>query len=486
MAKDYDGLRSFIRDCQELGEFLEIDDADWNLEIGTLAETAAEHLDDPPAMLFDNIKGHDKGFRILSLPIGSKKRAALVLGLPPDKSILELVRLAATKIKNAPPIPPVYVEDGPVMENVMKGNEIDLWRFPSLFVHEHDGGRYIGTGDAVINKDPDSDFINLGTYRMQVQESNLLGIVMGNGQDAREICQRYWREGRNCPVVATLGSDPLLVIAGQTKYHWGKSELDYIGGLRGEGLPVIKGPLTGLPIPAHAEIAIEGEIPPFDQESRMEGPFGEYTGYYSSSGEGSLPELSTVIHVKAIYHRNDPIILNMSPQWPGAQDVGIRYAAGFVWNQLEEAGVPGVTGVFSYHPTFIVIAIKQSYPGHAKQVGRAATQCAGAHRNGRHVVVVDDDVDITKIKDVLFAIESRVEPATDIDIIENCWCGDADPLMAPDKRAARDYTNSRAIYDATRPYTWRDKFPIVNRANPEIARKVMDKYRGVLPFPTGD
>ena len=483
MAGDYDGLRSFLRACEEIGEVVTIEDADWNLEISTLTEAAAEHLAEPPAIIFDKIKGYEKGFRVLSIAMGSPKRAAIALGLPLDKSKMELVRLAAAKFKNAKPTPPAEVADGPVMENTMTGNEVDLFKFPSLFNHSHDSGRYIGTGDTVIHKDPDSDYVNVGTYRMQIHESNLLGLMMSPGQHGEAICKKYWERGEACPVVATFGSDPVLVLAGQNKFPYGFSEFEAVGGLMGQPLEVIKGPHTGLPIPAHAEIAIEGEIPPFDQESRMEGPFGEYTGYYTGGVDGSVEMLQPVIRVKAIHYRNNPIILNWSPMWRGAQDVGIRYAAGFLWDQLESAGIQGIEGVYSYHPYFFVIAIKQRYPGHARQVGMTAMGCPALHRNGRYLVIVDEDIDITKIQEVLWAMDTRVDPITDIQIMDGCWSSDLDPRLPPEKRAVGDYTNSRAIYYAVRPHVWRDRFPRVNRADKDLMRQVMDKYRDRFPFP---
>ncbi|MCZ6665042.1 MAG: UbiD family decarboxylase, partial [Gammaproteobacteria bacterium] len=119
MESDYDGLRSFIRSCDAIGECITIDGADWNLEIGALTEAASEFLDEPPMILFDKIRDYPAGFRVLSLPFGSAKRFALALGLPPDKSKLELVRLAANKIKNAKALPPTVVDHGPILQNVM-------------------------------------------------------------------------------------------------------------------------------------------------------------------------------------------------------------------------------------------------------------------------------------------------------------------------------------------------------------------------------
>jgi 4-hydroxy-3-polyprenylbenzoate decarboxylase len=305
---------------------------------------------------------------------------------------------------------------------------------------------------------------------------------MSPGQQGKTICERYWAMNRACPVVATFGGDPLIFLVSHIKYAWGQSELEYAGGLRGAPIEVIKGPITGLPIPARAEIAIEGEVPPPSEELRDEGPFGEWPGYYAGGTEGT-GEKQPVIRVKAVYFRNDPILMNMAPQWPGAPVNGLQFRSGLLWEQIEAAGVPDVVGVYKHDNYMTVVAIQQRYAGHAKQAGMTALNCAAGARHGRYVVVVDEDIDPTNMQEVLWAMKSRVDPATDIQLIDGCWSTPLDPRMPPEKRASRDYVNSRAIIYAVRPFAWRDRFPKVNRADREELRKVMHKYRNILPFP---
>ncbi len=183
--KAFDSLQEFVEACKQIDEWREIEGADWNEEIGALREVTAELIQDPPMLLFDRIKGYPAGFRVVGLLMSSYKRGALALGLPWHLPRAELNRLAAQKLKDIKPIPPVEVSTGPVMENVMTGNEVDLWRFPVPRFHAMDGGRYIGTGDSLINRDPETGYINVGTYRMQVHESNLLGLWMSPGQHGR-------------------------------------------------------------------------------------------------------------------------------------------------------------------------------------------------------------------------------------------------------------------------------------------------------------
>jgi UbiD family decarboxylase len=479
---EYNDLRDFLELCKKHGEVQEIRAADWNLEIGAVTEAAAELLPEPPLLLFDGVKDYPAGYRVISLLIASYKRAVIAWGLPLDKPKLENVRLGARKVKEAKPIPPKEVESGQIMENVMEGDGVDMLCFPVPRYHASDGGRYIGTGDGVINRDPETGYVNMGTYRVQVHDRNTLGLWMSPGQHGRQICQRYWDRGESCPIAAVFGMDPLIFMAAQSRLPWGKPEMAFAGALRGRPVEVVKGPLTGLPIPAHAEIAIEGEVPPPGIESRAEGPFGEWPGYYSAGTIGT-GDAQPVIRVKAVYYRNDPIILNHAPLWPGATTNGLHIASGNIWNQLESAGIQDIIGVYNHTAYMTVVSIRQRYAGHAKQTAMAVLGCAASARDGRYVVIVDEDIDPTNMKEVLWAMETRVDPATDIDIIDGTWSTPLDPRMSPEKRKAKNDTNSRAIFYAVRPFTWKEKFPKVSRTERELREEVVRKYKSILPLP---
>ena len=480
----YNDLRGFIEEAKKVSDWREIDGADWNGEIGALVESTAELVPQPPMLIFNRIKGYPAGFRVLSLPYASYKRVAVAFGLSPDRSKLEIVRQVARKIKSARPIPPEIVKTSPLMENVMEGDKVDLFKFPAVRFHEQDGGRYIGTGDCLINADVEGKFINMGTYRMQLHERNLLGLWMSPGQHGRLVCMKYWEQGKSCPVVATFGLHPIVFALSHTKIAWGQSELDNVGGVIGRPLEILRGPLTGLPIPASSEIAIEGEVPPPNVESRAEGPFGEWPGYYSGGTLGT-GEPQPVIKVKAVYYRNDPILEDEAPLWPGAVKIDANPTSGILWDQLESAGIQDIVGVYNHTPYLTVVAIKQRYAGHAKQAGHAALTCSAAARNGRYVVIVDEDIDPTNMKEVLWAMMTRVDPATNIDIVDGCWSTPLDPRMPPSKRESKDHTNSRAIFFAVRPFEWRDKFPKTSRTSRELREEVVKKFGNVIPFPKG-
>lgn len=477
----YQDFRGFIEAAKQISDWRLIEGADWDNEIGALIEATAE-LDTRPMLLFDNIKDYPAGYRLVSLAFANYRRTALAFGIAPDKSKLEVVRLLARKMKSGTLIAPREIKSSPLLENVMEGARVDLFKFPAPRFHDGDGGRYIGTGDCVINADPESGFVNAGTYRIQLHERNLLGLWMSPGQDGRLICAKYWSQGKSCPVVVTLSSDPLLFTLAHTKIPWGKSELDLAGGLMGRPLEYIRGPVTGLPIPAGAEIAIEGEIPPPKVEARNEGPFGEWPGYYSGGTIGT-GAAQPVIRVKAIYHRNEPILEEEAPLWTGAMKIDGNPTAGILWDQLEAAGIQNVVGVYNHSPYMTVVAIEQKFPGHAKQAGLAAVSSAASARNGRYVVVVDDDIDPTNLKEVLWAMMTRVDPPTNIDIFDGAWSTPLDPRMSPDRRDSEDHTNGRAIFYAVKPFHWKDRFPKVSRSSRELREQVIKKFRNVIPFP---
>jgi len=202
-----------------------------------------------------------------------------------------------------------------------------------------------------------------------------------------------------------------------------------------------------------------------------------------STGPPKAGEPQPVVKVKAIYHRNNPILDDQAPLWPGAVRFDLNLRAGLLWDQLESAGIQDVVGVYGHSNYLYAVSIRQRYAGHARQAAHAVIACSAAARHGRYVVVVDEDIDPTNLKEVLWAMMTRVDPATDIETIDGCWSTPLDPRMPPEKRKARDHSNSRAIFYAVRPFSWRDKFPRVSRTGRELFDKVVQDYGHILPFP---
>ena len=472
--RPHQDLREFIDRIEGAGEVLRVRGADWNLEVGALADIVYHARPEPPAILFDEVPGYPAGMRLLSGSTNSSRRLAITLGFPTPAVPLDVVTAYRQRMKTHAPIPPRAVARGPVLENIDRDDQVDLLKFPVPFLHEHDGGRFIGTDDFVVMRDPDEHWINGGTYRSMVQDRTHVSLWISPGKHGRQIRDKYFRQGKSCPLLISCGHDPLLFLAGGNELKFGLSEYDYAGGHRGEPFEIIESELYGLPMPAHAEIVLEGEM--LHDQLVKEGPFGEFTGYYASS-----PSQLPLVHVQRVYYRNDPILSIASPMRPPSDFSFSKCVmkSGMIWDEIERAGLSGVSGVWCHEfggaRMFNVVAIKQAYPGHARQAGLLASSCQSGAYLGRFVVVVDDDVDPTDAFDVMWAVCTRCDPASDIEIIRRTWSGPLDPIL--DRPSS---TNSRAIIDACRPFERLKDFPRVAQTSPELRAKVSAKFRDIL------
>ncbi|MDE3077752.1 MAG: UbiD family decarboxylase, partial [Chloroflexota bacterium] len=253
----YDGLRGWLEEIDRMGQLRQVHGANAEEEIGA-ATDVLQHAAEAPAAMFDQVPGYASEFRVLVNGLGSTDRIGLALGMPAGLSKVELAKKWRERLKDLEPLPAVEVKDGPIFENVRRGADIDLTIFPTPKWHPMDGGRYIGTGSFDITRDPDDGWVNVGTYRVMLHGRNKLGYYISPGKHGRIQRQKYFDRGEPCPVAMVFGSDPLQFLASCTEVPYGMCEYDWVGGVRGEPVKVIRGPVTGLPIPADAEIAVEG------------------------------------------------------------------------------------------------------------------------------------------------------------------------------------------------------------------------------------
>jgi UbiD family decarboxylase len=476
-ALSYNDLREWLKLVDSIGELKCIEGADCKLEMGTIAELIyRERPGVIPALLFDKIQGYPEGWRVLFGQQLSLRRLALILGLPLEASALRLVDLFRQKLSTLEPLPPRVVDQGAVLENRISGDKIDMFKFPVPLIHEQDGGRFIGTACIAITRDPDEGWVNLGTYRAMAHDSKRMGLFTSSvSKHGRIHMEKYFRAGKPCPVVVCVGQDPLLVIGGGHPIEAGYSEYDYCGALKGTPIDVVLGELTGLPIPASAEIAIEGFIHPGDVQA--EGPFGEWMGYY-----GSETVDTPVVQAERIYHRDDPILCCARPGRPPSDESLAKcfVRAAQIWNRVEKTGLPNVKGVWSIESgcgsLFNVISIKQAYPGHSRQALVLAAQVLGGAYNGRFVVAVDDDIDPTNTFDVLWAMATRCDPENAIEIIRRCWSGALDVVIPLEQKGH----SSRALIDACKPYDRRNAFPPVAESSEELKNAVRKKWKNEI------
>ena len=476
-------LRTWLEALDEMEPVKLFKGAHWDLEVGAITKffqfKAREVFPRSiPAVLFDQIEGYPAGYRVLANALDSLKRLAFTLGLPTDLKPMEFVRLWRERSKELVPLKPEVVKDGPVLENVDVGKKVNMLKFPTPKWHELDGGRYIGTGSVTITRDPDEGWVNLGTYRVQIHDEKNLGFWISPGQHGRIHREKYFSRGQPCKVAISFGHHPLYLLAGTSKLPWGFSEYEFVGALRKEPVKVILGEFTGLPIPADAELVIEGESSP--GETRTEGPFGEWTGYYGSSAR---PE--PVIKVKSVMYRNNPIIMG-APPVRGSQMFNTFLGPAAIWEELEKAGVPDVRGVWCNEAAgghlIIIVSIKQRYPGHARQAALLATSCSAGARHGRYVIVVDEDIDPSNSTDLLWALATRSDPERSIEIFRRCWSTSLDTAIPREEWGH----NSRAIIDACRPYEWMADFPKVVEVSQEVRERTWKKWEKELKPILGD
>ncbi len=467
-------LRDLLDRAEALGEVFRLDGAEWNLEIGALTELVCKGRPGAaPAILFDHIPGYPKGYRLLSGTMNSTRRTALALGLPLSRRPLDVVQSFRDVMKRHRPIAPRIVTAGPVLDNIVSGDAVDVLKFPAPLLHEGDGARYLGTDDLVIMRDPDTGCVNVGCYRIAVHSRDRVVLFITPGKHGFQIRQKYFDRGEPCPVVISLGHDPLLSHAAGHDVAVGTGEFDFAGGLRGAPFEVIASGIYGLPMPARSEIVLEGAMRPGDLE--LEGPFGEFTGYYA--GERAP---HPVVQVERIYHRHDPILTIATPMVPPSDFSFARCLSrsGMIWDQVEKAGLSGVAGVWCHEAgagrLFNVIAVKQAYPGHAKQAGMLAASCQSATYFGRFVVVVDDDIDPGNLEEVIWAMSTRCDPDRDIDVIRRMWTAAIDPMVGGGQ------LNSRAVIDACRPFERLASFPPVARASAHLRAEVAAKFAADL------
>src|SRR5581483_9560512 len=258
-----------IRSFEAMGELRHVDEADPHLELGAITEMMA--LREGPALLFDHLPGYAPGYRVLSNLLNCPRRVAALFGHPSDVGGIALVRAIRERFSSLQLIDPVTVSRADFAEETERGDDVNLLKFPAPFWHEHDGGRYIGTGCSVIMRDPVDGWVNLGTYRVQVHDERTLGLMVEPAHQGSLIMRRHWESGHDCPVVLCIGTEPAVLMSSFLAMPWGMSEYGWAGAVVGRPIEVVEGEVTGLPIPASAELVIEGYVPPPSVETRIEG-----------------------------------------------------------------------------------------------------------------------------------------------------------------------------------------------------------------------
>lgn len=465
-------LREFIEALDKSGDLVRIKrGVDWDLEVGAISRRACEAAG--PATLFEKIKDYPKGFRILGGVLATWRRVAVAMGLRPEISIREIHRIYEERI--GCPVKPIVVKDSPRC-NVLIGEDIDLYTLPSPMCHELDGGRYIGTWDVVVSKDPDNMWTNWGMYRFMVHNRRyLIGSPTPVSHLGMMLKEKFLPRTSAMPIAVVIGADMLSSLAAATGHRVGESEVNFAGGLRLEPVELIKCVTNDLMVPANAEIVIEGEILP--KATAPEGPFGEYTGYRRESDR-----TGTLVRVTAITYRDEPIVTMSSLGVPpddssiaGAMGVSVALKRRLLGHKLP------ITDVFlppegASH--MVVVGVKS---GGSKVAKKIRDVISGRRAWYTKIVVMDEDVDVFDIGQVIHALAVKCHSYRGIHLSQQEGVGS--PVTPCYSRQEKDkLVGATALFDCTWPREWsNDEIPVKmsfeDAYPPEIKSRVIKNWR---------
>ncbi len=386
---------------------------------------------------------------------GSYELLGLILGMAPNKQAKSEI-LHEYRRKEANPKPPQMVPSSgaPVKEIILQGKDVDLGLLPVCFHAELDSGKYVTIG-SMICKDPDTGILNAGVYRHEVKGKDKLGCMINPMNHGAYIARRYAQLGKPMEVVIFIGHHPAVILGALSRGSQDTNELEIMGGLLEEPLQVTSAETVDIPVPAHAEIAIEGVIDP--QNMVTDGPFAEYLGYY---GEGDKP--CYLIQITAMTMRRDAIYHGLDPAHREHNLSAVLALESQTYDIVKRA-VPTTKAI--HFPAYggcnavIHVSIEKQVQGQGKFTALAAL---AACNRAKIAMVVDEDIDVYDEQEVLWAMATRVTGDLDIVNIPGMTGAHLDPTSYDETRLKRGPITTRTIIDATRPVT----LPFATRITP--------------------
>ena len=461
----YSDLRDFIAQLEALGELKRITvEVDPNLEMTEIADRVLRA--GGPALLFEKPKGHS--IPVLANLFGTPRRVALGIAAGEDEEgtaadwktrLREVGKLLAYLKEPEPPkglrdawdklpvlkqvlnMAPKEVSSAPCQEVVWEGKDVDLSRLPIQTCWPGDVAPLITWG-LTVTRGPHKARQNLGIYRQQVIAANK--VIMrwlphrGGALDFRDHCLKH--PGEPFPVAVALGADPATILGAVTPVPDSLSEYQFAGLLRGAKTEVVKCLGNDLQVPAAAEIVLEGVIHP--QETALEGPFGDHTGYYNEQAE--FP----VFTIERMTMRRDPIYHSTYTGKPPDEPAMLGVALNEVFVPLLQKQFPEIVDFYlppegcSYR--MAVVSMKKQYPGHAKRVMFGIWSYLRQFMYTKFIIVTDDDVNVRDWKEVVWALTTRVDAARDTLIAQNTpidYLDFASPVAGLGSKMGIDATN---------------------------------------------
>jgi 4-hydroxy-3-polyprenylbenzoate decarboxylase len=452
----YKDLRDFLAQLERQGELKRVAvEVDPHLEMTEICDRLLKA--GGPAVLFEKPRGHV--IPVLGNLFGTPKRVAMGMGQDSVEALREVGKLLAYLKEPDPPkglkdaweklpvlkqvlnMAPKELSKAPCQEIVWEGKDVDLGKLPIQTCWPGDAGPLITWG-LTVTKGPHKTRQNLGIYRQQVIAPNK--VIMrwlahrGGALDFRDFCLA--NPGRPYPIAVALGADPATILGAVTPVPDSLSEYQFAGLLRGAKTEIIKCLTHGLQVPASAEIVLEGYIYP--DETAVEGPFGDHTGYYNEQ------ETFPVFTIERITMRRDPIYHSTYTGKPPDEPAILGVALNEVFVPLLQKQFTEIVDFYlppegcSYR--MAVVSMKKQYAGHAKRVMFGVWSFLRQFMYTKFIIVTDDDVNIRDWKEVIWAITTRVDPARDTLIVENTpidYLDFASPVSGLGGKMGLDATN---------------------------------------------
>jgi len=452
----YHDLRDFISQLEQLGELKRISaPVSTHLEMTEICDRVLRAQG--PALLFENVAGHK--MPVLANLFGTPRRVALGMGEEDVSALREVGKLLAYLKEPEPPkglkdawekwpllkqvlsMSPKVRSSAPCQEVVWEGSDVDLGKLPIQHCWPGDVAPLITWG-LVVTRGPNKTRQNLGIYRQQVLAPNK--VIMrwlahrGGALDFREHCQK--NPGQPFPVSVVLGADPATILGAVTPVPDSLSEYQFAGLLRGSKTELVKCIGNDLQVPASAEIVLEGVIHP--DETALEGPYGDHTGYYNE--QDHFP----VFTIERITMRREPIYHSTYTGKPPDEPAMLGVALNEVFVPLLQKQFPEITDFYlppegcSYR--MAVVSIKKQYAGHAKRVMFGVWSFLRQFMYTKFIVVVDDDIDTRDWKEVIWAITTRMDPVRDTLLVPNTpidYLDFASPVSGLGGKMGLDATN---------------------------------------------
>ena len=429
---NYGNLRDFLRDLEATGDLKRIHaPVDPVLEVTEICQRTLRA--GGPALLFEHPKGSD--VPLLGNLFGSTQRVARAIGRNSVEELREVGKMLAflkepqlprgfkevleklPQWKQVLNVPPRTLRDAPCRERIIEGPDVDLAAFPIQHCWPEDAGRLITFG-LVITKGPYKERQNIGIYRQQVIAKNK--VIMrwlhhrGGAIDFREFQEA--NPGKPFPLAVVIGADPATLLAAVAPIPDTLSEFEFAGLLRGARSEVVPDKSGTLHIPASAEIVLEGHIHP--DETALEGPFGDHTGYYNA--QDTFP----VFTVERITHRTNPIYhSSYMGRSPWDEPSVLAMALNEVFIPILQKQFPEIVDFYlppegcSYRVA--CVSIKKRYPGHARRIMFGVWSYLRQFTYTKFIIVTDDDINVRDWKDVIWAMTTRMDPARDTLVVEN-------------------------------------------------------------------